>query len=243
MFGAVMSLYTPFQLVHAHLSALPSTPGPVVDVSVPSQRAFPEDNEPYTSPLHPEHAISAVLDSRSGILARAIYNGYALELRSLSPVLGRGKSVEDPSVIRVLFPEQLRPLAKKCIIPSFGSGQLIVLVVTEANVIYRLSFALNLFANSGDRIAFMPKEQEWIEEYEVDADLIVSAGEIGSWGVTDQNTVVLGCADGGIIRVVRSSKSSPGESTPALTDDRTTSMVRNSSPRRLQVTLLFARCR
>jgi len=205
-----MSIYTPFQLVHAHLPALPTAPGPVAEVSVPTERSFSANADAYTSPLHPDHAVSAAFDSRTATLARTVYNGYALELRSLSPVLNKGKSIEDPSIIRILFPDQLRPLADKCIIPSFGDRQLVVVVLSTANIIYRLTFPLGLFVDKGDRVTFKPKEGEWVEEWEIDPDLVAAVGEIGAWAV-DEDTVVLGCADGGIIRVVRDSNSRPGE--------------------------------
>jgi nuclear pore complex protein Nup160 len=204
-----MSLYTPFQLVHAHLPALPTAPGTVAEVSVPSERSF-ADPDAYVSPLHPDHAVSAAFDSRTATVARTVYNGYALELRSLSPMVNQNRSIEDPSIIRILFPDQLRPLADGCIIPSFGAGQLVVVVLSTENVVYRLTFPIGMFVDKGDRITLSPKA-DWVEEWDIDPDLVAAVGEVGSWSVTDENTVVLGCADGGIIRVVRASNSTPGE--------------------------------
>lgn len=205
-----MSLYAPFNLVHAHLPNNPSTAAGVPEVAVPSERSFPPTDETYESPLFAEHAVSAAYDAQTGTLARAIYNGYALELRSLSPVTN-GRVPSSGSSVRILFPDQLRSLTDGCVMASLGTRQLIIIVVTEANVLYRLTFPLGSFVDLGDRITFDTKNSDWAEEWEIEEDFIVSSGGVGSWAVTNEETVVLGCADGGIIRVVRDSHSSPGE--------------------------------
>jgi nuclear pore complex protein Nup160 len=124
----------------------------VAEVSVPTDRPFPDDGEVYATPLHPDHAVSAAFEPRTGTLARTVYNGYALELRSLSPVVNRGKNIEEPTVVRIMFPDALRPLGDGCIVPSFGDRQLVVLALSTANVLYRFTFPLGLFADTGDRI-------------------------------------------------------------------------------------------
>lgn len=202
-----MSVYSPFQLSHAHLPA-PSNDD-ALEVTVPSERPFPETTEPYTSPLNADHAVSAAVDAATGVFARAIYNGYALELRSLSPVIAAGSAPQQHTAIRIMLPDQLRPLANNCIVPS-NDGRLYVVVVSQANVVYRLEFALGSFADAGDRITFNPKH-DWCEEWEVNEELVSSAGEVGSWSVVNEDTVVLGCGDGGIIQVVRSPNSTSGE--------------------------------
>jgi nuclear pore complex protein Nup160 len=206
-----MSVFTSFQLVHAHLPATPAAPGPVAEVSVPTDRPFPDDGEVYATPLHPDHAVSAAFEPRTGTLARTVYNGYALELRSLSPVVNRGKNIEEPTVVRIMFPDALRPLGDGCIVPSFGDRQLVVLALSTANVLYRFTFPLGLFADKGDRIKFAPKEAEWVEEWEIEPDTVAAIREVGSWAVTDENTVVIGGADGGIVRLVRALDSRPGK--------------------------------
>ncbi|RSH88570.1 uncharacterized protein EHS24_001115 [Apiotrichum porosum] len=206
-----MSLYSPHSLVHAHLPALPTVPGPVAEVSVPSERPFADSTEIYSAPLHPDHAVSAAFDPRTATLARVVHNGYALELRSLSPVVTRDRTIEDPSIIRILFPDALRPLADGCIVPSVRLGQLVIVVLTETNVIYRLSFNIQSFTDRGDRVVFTTKDGEWVEEWEIDPDVLSSVGDIGSWAVTNEDTVILGCADGGIVKAVRSPSSSPDQ--------------------------------
>lgn len=205
-----MSLYTPYNLVHAHLPHNPSTASAIAEVAVPSERSFPPTDDTYESPLFVDHAVSAAFDPQTGTLARSIYNGYALELRSLSPVTN-GRHANDGSTVRILFPDALRTLSDGCIVASLGTRQLVVIVVTEANVLYRLTFPLGSFVDLGDRLSFNTKNHDWAEEWELDEDLIESAGGIGACAVTNENTVVLGCADGGIIRIERDAGATPGE--------------------------------
>jgi nuclear pore complex protein Nup160 len=200
-----MSLYTPFELVHAHLAETGAT-----EVSVPSDRPFLATEDEYNSPLHAEHALSACFDPRTGTLARAVFNGYALELRSLSPVIDP-KPNTPPSVLRIVLPDPLRPLVNGCIIPDFGAGLLTVLAVTTADVIYRFTFPLAAFADTGDRIKFVTKDAEWAEEVELEDENIHAAGGIACWAAVSENTVVLGCTDGGILKVDRLPDSTPGK--------------------------------
>lgn len=204
-----MSLYNPYELVHAHLAEAPSAPGVVEEVAVPSERTFPATEDEFNSPLHPDHAVSAAFDPRTGTLARAIFNGHALELRSLSPVISNGESGQ-PSVLRIILPDPLRTLAQGCVVPDLGNGQLVVVVVTQADVVYRFTFPLGSFVDKGDRIAFATKDSDWVEEVELDDETITGAGGVSSWSVVNPNTVVLGCADGGIIKAERLSNSSSG---------------------------------
>lgn len=199
-----MSLYTPFELVHAHLAGTSAA-----EVTVPSERAFPATEDEYNCPLHAEHALSASFEAQTGTLARAVFNGYALELRSLSPVIDPNPNAQ-PSVLRIVLPDPLRPLVNGCAIPDFGAGLLTVLAVTTADVIYRFTFPLAAFADAGDRIKFVTKDADWVEEIELDDETIHAAGGIASWAAVSQNTVVLGCVDGGIIKVDRLPDSTPG---------------------------------
>ncbi|GMK57727.1 hypothetical protein CspeluHIS016_0405610 [Cutaneotrichosporon spelunceum] len=198
-----MSLYTPFELVHAHLAETAT-----VEVAVSSERTFPVTQDEYNSPLHVEHALSASFDARTCTLARAVFNGYALELRSFSPVTN-SKTNRPPSVLRIVLPDPLRPLASGCIVPDFGAGMLTVLAVTTADVIYRFTFPLGSFTDAGDRIKFVTKDADWVEEVELDDETIHSTGGITSWAAVNQNTVVLGCTDGGIVKVDRLPDSTP----------------------------------
>lgn len=206
-----MSLFTPFELVHAHLPAAAAASYDIRQVTVPSDRAFPETEDEWESPLHQEHAVSAAFDPRTAIVARSVCNGYVLELRSISPAVTKGHPA-DPSIIRILLPDRLRPLIGGCVVPSLRAGRLVVVAVTEADVVYRFSFPLSSFVDKGSRCTFDVKDDDdWAEEWTVDEDMISSAGGVGSWAVTNEDTVVLGCADGGIIKVARSPQSTPGE--------------------------------
>ncbi|CAK9785053.1 hypothetical protein CC85DRAFT_277004 [Cutaneotrichosporon oleaginosum] len=198
-----MALYTPFELVHAHLAETSA-----VEVAVPSERSFPATEHDYNTPLHAEHALSASFDAQTGTLARSVFNGYALELRSLSLVIN-SKPDSSPSVLRIVLPDPLRPLANGCIIPDFGAGVLIVLVVTTADVIYRFTFPLSGFSDAGDRVILQTKDTDWAEEIEIGDETINAAGGIASWAAVNQNTVMLGCSDGGIIKVARLPDSTP----------------------------------
>lgn len=205
-----MSLYTPYELVHAHLAEASTAPGVVEEVTVPSERAFPDTEDEFNSPLHPDHAVSASFDPHTGTLARAIFNGYALELRSLSPVISSNGANSQPSILRIILPDQLRPLAQGCVMPDLGNRQLVVIAVTQADVVYRFTFPLTSFVDKGDRVAFVTKDADWAEEIELDDEMITAAGGVGSWSVANQDAVVLGCADGGIIKAVRLPNSTSG---------------------------------
>ncbi|KAL1412954.1 hypothetical protein Q8F55_000703 [Vanrija albida] len=206
-----MSIYTPFQLAHASLPAPISTSsGVVAEVAVPTQRPFPpdDDNEIFNTPLNADHAASAAFDPRTATLARAVDNEYTLELRSLSPVINPSHSSANPHILRILLPDPLRPLTDGCIVPDLRGRRLTIIALTHTNVIFRFTFPLAAFLDKGDRLSFTTKDADWVEEWEVDSDLIASAGGIGSWAVTDADTVILGCGDGGIIKVQRDERSS-----------------------------------
>jgi hypothetical protein len=98
--------------------------------------------------------------------------------------------------------------------------------------VYRFEFDLGSFVDRGDRITFNPKH-DWCEEWEVNEELISSAGEVGSWSIANQDTVILGCGDGGIIQVARTPNSTSGELPSSVwkADFRTTTMVRGAPPR------------
>ncbi|KAL7423223.1 hypothetical protein Q5752_002523 [Cryptotrichosporon argae] len=201
-----MSAYVPYHLVHAHLPAPPAVPHAIPEVEVTTNRPFPETTDVYSNPLHPDHASSISFDASSSVLARTLYNGHVLELRPLSPIITSSSSSSstdvDTSAIRVFFPDTLRVLAGNSIVPSLRDGRLYVFAVSEANVVYRLNFALGR-TGEGERHVFVIKDDDWCDEYEVPEDVVAAAGDVSSWSVIDEDTVVLGATDGGIIRVVR----------------------------------------
>ncbi|TXT13507.1 hypothetical protein VHUM_00874 [Vanrija humicola] len=205
-----MSIYTPFQLAHTSLPApITTTSGVAREVAVPTQRPFPpeDDNEIFNSPLNADHAASAAFEPRTATLARALDNEYTLELRSLSPVINHSRSSGNPQILRILLPDPIRPLTDGCIVPDVRGRRLTIIALTHTNVVYRFTFPLTAFIDKGDRVAFITTDVEWVEEFEIDPDLISSAGGIGSWAVTNANTVILGCGDGGIIKVQRDERS------------------------------------
>lgn len=48
--------------------------------------------------------------------------------------------------------------------------------------------------------------EDWCEEWEVPEETLVACGGVGAWRVIDEDTIVLGGADGGIVRLTRAGK-------------------------------------
>lgn len=205
------STYIPYQLVHAHLPAPPSIPKAIPQLQVPTDRPFPETSEELDEPIHPDHAVSVVYDPTTGILARSIQNGYGLELRTLSFDIQKGHSHSSTGseILRISFPDQLRPLVTDCIVTSTRDSRLYILLVTLVGVVYRLNFPLGTFKPGvGDRFVFTTKgNDQWCEEWLIPDDVIASCGGFGAWTVIDENALLLGGVDGGVLRVTRSSRS------------------------------------
>ena len=202
-----MSTYIPHQLIHAHLPISPLVPNAIPERRVPTQRNFPQTIEVLNEPLHPDHAVSVAHDPVTGILVRIIQNGFGLELRTLSSVIDphRKSRSPDSETLRISFPDALRPLGSRCIVPSARNGRLYVLVVSQVNVLYRLCFPYDNFKSGhGDRMVFTAKNNEqWCEEWTVPEDLVAACGGVGSWTAVDESNVVLGGGDGGIVRLTR----------------------------------------
>lgn len=204
------SSYLPHRLVHAHLPAPPLIPNAIPELRITTERPYPETSDVYDEPLHRDHAVSVAFDPTTGILARVIHNGYCLELRNLNTVIDPHH--QRPSIgsetLRVFFPDPLRPLAERCIVFSRRTGLLFVLAVTQANCLYRLSFPLGSYtARLGDRFVFTTKgNEDWCEEWGVPDDTVVSCAGVGAWMVVNESSVVLGGGDGGIVRLIRTSR-------------------------------------
>ncbi len=200
-----MPTFIPYRLVHAHLPAPPSLPNSIPELRVPSDQPHPSISQLASLPLHPEHAQSVVRDPTTGILARLIQNGHCLELSNLS-LISTSTSREDGSdKVRIYFPHELRPLVSGSIVPSREDERLYVVAVSTTNILYRINFPLGP-PSKGDRFIFSLKsnEEDWCEEWVIPEDVLSACGGIGSLAVTNGNTVVLGCDDGGIIRLTRS---------------------------------------
>lgn len=211
--SAPMATYVPHHLVHAHLPAPPSIPASIPELHVPVNESIPIPAEAYEEPLHPDHAVSVVHDTANNILARNIFNGYVLELRPFGPTVAKLRQNVDTGseVIRIFFPEPLRPLSPGFIQISNEEDRLFIIVISQANVIYRLNFPLGTFRRgTDDRFIFTTQGEEWLEDWEVPEHLIGACRGVGATTVFNRETVVLGGGDGGIVIVTRSGTYSPG---------------------------------
>lgn len=208
-----MATYIPHYLVHAHLPAPPSIPASIPELRVPANEPIPIPDEAYEEPLHPDHAVSLVHDTANNILARNIFNGYVLELRPFGPTIAKQRqNIETGSeIVRIFFPEPLRALSPGAIRFSNEEDRLFIIVISQANVVYRLNFPLGTFRQgTDDRFIFMTQGEEWLEDWEVPEHLIGACGGVGATTVLNGDTVVLGGGDGGIVIVTRSGNYSPG---------------------------------
>ncbi|WVR06261.1 hypothetical protein IAU60_003291 [Kwoniella sp. DSM 27419] len=229
--------YLPHHLVHAHLPPPPTLPASIPELRVASDTAIPLTDEEYASPLHPDHAVSVVRCQSANLLLRSIYNGHVLELRPFSPTISSGRTSrqEGSETVRIFFPEQLRPLSEECITLSHRDQRLFISVVSLANNVHRLNFPLGNFRpDTDDRFVFSTKgNEEWHEEFAVPEDIVRSCAGVGAWTVLDENTVVLGGGDGGIVRLVRTGHWTPGDGEWEITHHR--------PPSRLRLPSLFSR--
>ncbi|WVQ72883.1 hypothetical protein IAR50_002444 [Cryptococcus sp. DSM 104548] len=223
-----MASYIPHHLVHAHLPAPPSLPESTPELRIPTDETV--SDELYTEPLHPEHAVSVAYDADTSILARTIYNGYVLDLRPMGSTINKTRlpNAEGSESIRVFFPEPLRTLSPGLVRISSQEKRLYILVVSQANVVYRLNFPLGDFKpSSGDRFSFtLQNDEEWSEEWEVPEDVIGSCGGVGATTVVDERTAVLGGGDGGIVILTRSGPYAPAFGEWQATHHRGSSMFR-----------------
>ncbi|WRT67678.1 uncharacterized protein IL334_004650 [Kwoniella shivajii] len=224
------STFIPHHLVHAHLPSPPSVPNAIPELRIVSDQAIPLTDEDYAEPLHPDHAVSVIHDQSTNILARSIYNGHVLEMRSLNPVIGqaRPRGLDGSEILRIFFPEQLRPLAQGSITISRKDKRLFITLVSQVNIVYRLNFPLGTFRpDTEDRFVFTTKGQDdWYEEWEVPEDVIVACNGTGAWTALDENTIILGGGDGGIVKIHRSGHWSPDSGHWTASHHRASSRLR-----------------
>lgn len=209
------SSFLPLQLIHAHLPAPPSIPHAIPEIRASKDLEYPKDSSIYAEPLHPDHAVSSIREPSSGILARSIRNGYALELRTLNTLVAKNRSrdTEGSEIIRVVFPNRLLPLTEGCISISRSENKLFIIVVTESTVVYRLNFPLGSFmAGRADRFVFSTDNKDWCEEFIVPKVVTDVLAGVGTWIALNEDTVVLGCGDGGIARLDRALKEDSADS-------------------------------
>lgn len=211
----MITTYDPLQLVHAHLPPPLPIPFAIPTLRVPSERAYPSTAAELAEPLHPDHAVSTAYHAATGILARAISNGYVLELRTLSTVVNKDLSADGPGseVVRIHFPDRLAPLVDSCIVPIRRDDKVYILVVTQGRMVYRLAFPYGSFhPASGDRFVFTTTGgDDWSEEYEIPEEVLGKQGDIGAWMVIDQDTVVLDGSEGGMTKLSRFGTANSGE--------------------------------
>jgi nuclear pore complex protein Nup160 len=193
--------YLPQRLIHAHLPSS-STTRDEAQIPVITEREFPTTDE-TEEPLSPDHATSTILEHTTGILARVTHNGYLLNLSNFA-LTSPSHSSLSRSTIKIAFPDRLRPLREGCIIPYPEDGRVYILVVTESDVVYRLKLSMSM---GEDGVKMTNKGMDdWCEEWEVPEETLVACGGVGAWRVIDEDTIVLGGADGGIVRLTRAGK-------------------------------------
>jgi nuclear pore complex protein Nup160 len=158
--------------------------------------------------LSPDHATSTILEPSTGILARITHNGYLLNLRNFA-LTTSSHSSSIRSSIKIAFPEKLRPLGEGCIIPYPEDGRVYILVLTENDVVYRLK--LSMVLTESDLELSTKGMDDWSEEWEVPEETLGACGGVGAWRVIDEDTIVLGGGDGGIVRLTRAGKWGRGE--------------------------------
>lgn len=202
--------YIPYRLVHAHLSASRRATEGHTALQAPTARSFPPDDALY-EPLHPEHAVSTVREPNTAIFARVVHNGYTLELSNLALSVDRSQASSSAvKPLTITFPDRLRTLDEGFIIPYQQDGRVYILLLSESDVVYRLKLYL---VNVGGRYGLSVKGlEDWYEEWSVPEETLTACGGVGAWTVIDEDTLVLGAGDGGIVRLTRSGKWGRSES-------------------------------
>ena len=210
--------YLPYQLIQAHLPAPPLPPLSIPQIRVHSRHHFPVSEE-LAEPLHPDHGLSSSYNPDLNVIARVIQNGYGLELRPFDLYAQRPhpslKDVTTPGsdTLRILFPHSLRPLSDGTIILSQLDRKVYILVVSQADIVYCLSFPLDGYRpQRGARFQFVVRSEDWVEEYEIPEDVGAGVAGAGPVAVVDAETVVLGGVDGGLVKCSRISGKSRSQS-------------------------------
>jgi nuclear pore complex protein Nup160 len=215
--------YIPHALIHAHLPCPPTIPNSIPELHIPSELGSPSVFS--GGALFSEHASSFSYSPSLNVLARVINNGYTLELRAFDTTIRKdevqqGQDDDGSRIIRVMFPQQITSLPEDCIIVSPLDRRVYVLVYTEVieedtsrNVFYRLNFPLgSTKLGQGSRFSFTTRgNDDWVEEFQVPHDVLANCGGVGTWTVVDELNVLLGCGDGGILRVSRSNRGIHGK--------------------------------
>jgi len=215
--------YIPHSLIHAHLPCPPTIPNSIPELRIPSD--FGSYSESSDNVHFSEHALSFSYSPSLNVLARVINNGYTLELRAFDTTIKpehaqQGEDDDGSRIVRVIFPQQIKSLPEDCIIVSPLDRRVYVLVYTELieeegsrNVLYRLNFPLGSSKlGRGSRFSFTTRgNDDWVEEFQVPHEALVNCGGVGTWTVVDELNVVLGCGDGGILRLARSNRGIHGK--------------------------------
>lgn len=210
--------YIPQTLVHAHLPCPPTIPNSIPELHIPSD--YDSSSGSFDDAHFLEHALAFSYSPSLNVLARVINNGYTLELRAFDPTIRSdqsqsGKEEDGSRIIRVIFPQQIKSLPEDCIIVSPLDRRVYVLVYTEEitedasrNMLYRLNFPIgSTKLGKGSRFSFTTRgNDDWMEEFQVPHDMLINCGGVGTWTVVDELNVVLGCGDGGVLRLTRSNR-------------------------------------
>ena len=202
--------YIPYRLVHAHRFAAPSAAVDDRSLEAPTAIPFPPNSE-LDGPLYPEHAVSTIRESTTGLLARVVNNGYTLELGHIALSAERDQaSTSSTTPLSINLAERLRTLSEGCIVPYADDGRVYILLLTHTDTVYRLK--LNLSAPGGALVVSAKGLDDWYEEWKVPEDTLAACGGVGAWTVIDEDTLILGSGDGGIVRLTRSGKWNRGMS-------------------------------
>jgi nuclear pore complex protein Nup160 len=100
-------------------------------------------------------------------------------------------------------------MGEGCIIPYPEDGRVYILALTETDVVFRLKLSLRI--SDGTTELSMKGMDDWCEEWEVPEETLVACGGVGAWRVIDEDTVVLGGGDGGVVRLTRAGRWGRGE--------------------------------
>lgn len=214
----MLGRYAPQLAVHSHLPAPPSAPHAIPVWEAPIDRPFPTSSSDYDSPLHPDHALYTAGHSSTGIQARVIQNGYTIELRSYQlSSSSASSSTQDPTTVRITFPETLAPLSSTSITTAFsasGRSYLYVILLSSSGWLYRLRFARSAkYALEGGPIQTFVQDDDWFEHVELPSDKIHAAAGIATHAVVTEDLILVGCGDGGVLKVEKRDASRDSEGT------------------------------
>lgn len=187
---AALSTHLP---LHAHLSSINPQ---ALDVVVPTSQA--RLDEPDVSHHHPDHALAASSDPQTGLLLRLLSDSTVLEISSLSLTSTRAPTAPRPVVLprplRFLFPSPLVPTPAVIATPG-GPGGVQIVAVSITGFVYRLSLP-----SLGSKWEEHVERAGWSSEYELRSAGLVTSKGMTVCHVVDDQVVLVGLGDGGVLR-------------------------------------------